>query len=49
MFILRPVRKKFSDLNRSAVRKGLPTPALTFKSNAQNNNAVKFCVKKNKI
>ena len=28
MFILRPVREKFSDLNRSAVRKRLPTPAL---------------------
>ena len=28
MFILRPVREKFSDLNRSAVRKRLPTPGL---------------------
>ena len=28
MFILRPVREKFSDLNRSAVRKRLPTPGI---------------------
>ena len=32
MFILRPVREKFSDLNRSAVRKRLPTAAVDHKT-----------------